>query len=54
MLDSQRKGRVVINIRELNSLVVLDTYPMTSQTDVLDLAVSNSFISRIDATSFFN
>lgn len=54
MPDGQRKGRVVIDIRGLNTLVVPDTYPMASQNDILDLVLGNQFISRLDATSFFN
>jgi hypothetical protein len=54
MPDRERKGRVVVDIRELNTLEVPDVYLITSQSDILDLAAGKQFISRIDATLFFN
>jgi hypothetical protein len=54
MPDGERKGRVVIDIRGLNELVVPDVYPMPTQDDLLELVQGYQYISVVDTTSFFH
>jgi hypothetical protein len=52
--DGERKGRVVIDVRPLNHATLPDVYPMTSQGDIYELVAGKQFLTRLDATSFFN
>lgn len=48
-----RKGRVVVDIRGLNKVTKLDTYPMPLQADITALVAGCPYISVFDAASFF-
>lgn len=50
--NGERKGRMVVDIRGLNQLVVPDVYPMPSQADILHIIQGCRFITVMDATSF--
>ena len=49
----ERKGRVVVDIRGLNKITELDTYPMPLQADITALVAGCPYISVFDAASFF-
>ena len=49
-----RKGRVVVDIRMLNSITVPDNYPLPLQEDIVNLVAGYPYISTVDATSFFH
>lgn len=53
MLGGERKGRVVVDIRALNNIIMSDAYPVLSQADVLAEVRNAKFISTVDAASFF-
>lgn len=48
-----RKGRVVVDIRDLNKITELDTYPMPLQADITALVADCPYVSVFDAASFF-
>ena len=49
----ERKGRVVTDIRELNGMVLANTYPMPLQTQVIALVAGSRYITVVDAAAFF-
>ena len=53
-IGTERKGRVVVDIRALNKLVQRDAYPVPMQQEILALVKDSKFISTIDCTSFFH
>lgn len=48
-LIEKRKRKVVINIRDLNKIIVLNSYSMLLQIDITVVVARCSFISVIDA-----
>lgn len=48
-----RKGRVVVDIRGLNQLVVPDAYPLPLQSDIIGAVKDCPYISVVDCASFF-
>jgi hypothetical protein len=48
-----RKGRAVINIRELNRAAITDTYPIPLQLDIISDILAYKYISIVDGTDFF-
>jgi hypothetical protein len=48
-----RKGRIVVDIRNLNKITVPDIYPTPSQSDILAALANKKYISVVDAVSFF-
>ena len=48
-----KKGRVVVDIRALNSITMPDAYPVPSQAEILSLLRDSTHISTVDAASFF-
>lgn len=53
LTDGTRKGRVVIDTRALNHIVMPDAYPIPTQADILSALSGCPFISTIDCASFF-
>ncbi|KAI1005182.1 hypothetical protein K3495_g3037 [Podosphaera aphanis] len=53
LADGTKKGRVVIDIRALNHIVMPDVYPVPTQADILSALSGCHFISTIDCASFF-
>ena len=51
--DGQRKGRAVVDIRGLNHQTLPDAYPIPLQTDIISAVRGCSYITVLDATSFF-
>jgi hypothetical protein len=51
--QEQPVGRVVVDMRELNDIVIPDTYPILSQEEILQGIMGCKFITVIDTTSFF-
>lgn len=49
-----RKGRVVVDIRELNKITENDTYPLPLQSDIISLLLGYSYLSTIDAVGWFH
>jgi hypothetical protein len=47
------KGRVVIDMRPLNRVMVPDVYPLPDQDDIMSAMVGKKFFTSLDATSFF-
>ena len=47
------KGRVVVDLRQLNRVGVPDSYPLPLQSDVIESLRGKQYITVIDATSFF-
>lgn len=52
--DGTRKGRVVVDIRALNSITVPDAYPVPSQTEILAELRGATYISTVDCAAFFH
>lgn len=51
--DGVRKGRVVVDIRDLNALTQPDAYPLPLQNDIIALLRDCPFITMIDCSTFF-
>lgn len=49
-----RKGRVVVDIRELNKITETDSYPLPLQSEIIALLLGYSFLSTIDAVGWFH
>ena len=49
-----RKGRVVVDIRELNKIAENDTYPLPLQSEIIALLLGYAFLSTIDAVGWFH
>ena len=49
-----RKGRVVVDIRELNRIAEADTYPLPAQADIVGLVAGYEYISTVDAVGWFH
>jgi hypothetical protein len=47
------KGRVDVDMRNLNKISVPDIYPIPMQSDILPVLANKKFISVVDAMSFF-
>jgi hypothetical protein len=54
LVNGELKGRMVVDIRGLNLLVIPDVYPMPSQADILASIRGCQYISAIDATVYFH
>lgn len=48
-----RSGRVVVDIRDLNQMVLRDVYPIPSQMEMTSLVAGSKFITTVDCASFF-
>lgn len=48
-----QKGRVVVDVRDFNPLVVPDIYPIPLQADILASLAGKKFITVVDAMAFF-
>ena len=51
--DSERKRRVVVNIRDLNKIILIDSYFMSLQFDIIVAMIECRFISIFDVVDFF-
>ena len=49
-VNAERKGRVVVDIRGLNQLVVPDAYPLPLQADIIAAVKGSSYISVVALT----
>ena len=52
--DSKRKKRVVVNIRDLNKIILSDSYFMSLQFDIIVAMIECRFISIFDVVDFFH
>jgi hypothetical protein len=53
MVNDKRKGRVVMNIRGLNFMMLSDVYSLPLQEDIISAVKNCNFLSVIDCASFF-
>ncbi|EAQ91761.1 hypothetical protein CHGG_03696 [Chaetomium globosum CBS 148.51] len=53
MPDGTRKGRMVVDIRMLNKIVLPDAYPMKSQDDIMARLANAKYITILDAVAFY-
>lgn len=51
---SGRKGRVVVDIRELNKITETDTYPLPLQSEIIALLLGYMYLSTVDAVGWFH
>ena len=51
--NSEKKGRVIIDIHHLNQIVLNDAYPLPLQADIIAATKDCAFISVVDCASFF-
>ena len=51
--SGKRKGRVVVDIRDLNQMALPDVYPLPLQADITALAQVCPYITVVDCASFF-
>ena len=51
--NGNRKGRVVVDIRELNRLTLPDAYPLPLQSDIISAVRGCKHITVVDCASFF-
>ena len=52
--ESKKKSRVVINIRELNKILIIDSYSMSLQSNIIFFVIDCLYISIFDAIEFFH
>ena len=52
--ESKRKKRVIINIRDFNKIIVIDSYSMLLQFDIISIVVDCIYISIFDVIDFFH
>ena len=52
--NGSRKGRVVVDIRELNKITETDSYPLPLQSEIISLLLGYSYLSTIDAVGWFH
>ena len=50
---SNTRSRHVVDIRELNSLLLRDAYPIALQQDVIEMLIGCKYISVLDTISVF-
>ena len=50
---AQRKGRAVVDIRNLNDLILPNVYPASVQSDITTRLLGYTHLSILDAISFF-
>ena len=48
------KGRVVVDIRELNKIAETDSYPLPLQSEIIALLLGYMYLSTIDAVGWFH
>lgn len=48
------KGRVVIDLRPLNKVVIPDVYPLPDQDDIINAMQGKSYYTVLDASGFFH
>ena len=48
-----RKGRVIVDIRNLNKITESDTYPMPLQADIVAVIAGYKYITVIDTSGYF-
>ncbi|KAI6783920.1 TY3B-TY3B protein [Emericellopsis cladophorae] len=53
VVDGKRKGRVVVDLRALNKVVVPDNYPLPRQDEVIRSLRGATYITAINVSSFF-
>ena len=53
LLDEIQKDRVVVDIWALNKIIMLNTYSVLSQTDILTAVQEVKYIFTVDCSSFF-
>lgn len=51
--DGIKKGRVVVDVRRLNSMTIPDVYPLPLQSDIIAAVRDCPYISVIDCAGFF-
>ena len=51
--EGKRKGRVVLDIRKLNDMVLLDSYPLPLQSEIIANVQGCSNLAVLDAASLF-
>ena len=51
--SSKRKKNVIVNIKDLNKIIELNTYFMFLQTDIIAFVIDCSYISVFDVVNFF-
>ena len=51
--ESEKKGRMIVNIRKLNIIIQSDVYPLPLQSDIIQLIVSCPYIIVVNAAFFF-
>ena len=49
-----RKGRVVVDIRELNKITEVDSYPLPLQSEIIALLLGYMYLSILDAVGWFH
>ena len=52
--DSKRKSRVIVNIRDLNKIILTDSYFMSLQANIIVVVIDCRFISIFDVVDFFH
>ena len=52
--ESERKNRIVIDIRDFNKIVIIDFYFMSLQSDITIFVADCQYISVFDAADFFH
>ena len=53
-VNGREKGRVVVDLRNLNSVTLPDAYPMPLQEEMIRELMGKRFISAVDARVFFH
>ena len=54
MVNGEKKGRVVVDIRALNQLTVNDTHPLPLQSEVIGAVSGFPYISTMDGVGYFH
>lgn len=51
--NGNKKGRIVVDIKKLNKLIILDSYPLPLQTDIITSVQGCTNLAILDTAFFF-
>ena len=53
IINGEKKGRVVADLRAINCVAILNNYPLLSQDSILNCLIGKEFIIVLDVTVYF-
>ena len=52
-VDDEKRNRIIVNIHDLNAITQSNVYSLSLQIDIILIVLNCSFISIVDASTFF-